>query len=116
MKEEILEGNKLIAEFMGKEIRGNWVILGGKYNSQYNICLLKYNSDWNESMEVVKKINKIFKPLTKSLTVTTAGVFLTKIYNAINEVDIQKSHEEIIDAIKWYNTNKEITAIDKEQA
>ncbi len=99
------EDNKLIAGFMGKKIQNDWVILGGKYNSQYHISVLKYQSDWNDLMSVVEKINKTLEPLTVSLQVTTAGVFLTKIHNAICEVDIKLAHSEIVSAIKWYNDN-----------
>jgi hypothetical protein len=61
--------------------------------------------DFNKLMSVVEKINKTLEPLTVSLQVTTAGVFLTKIHNAICEVDIKLAHSEIVSAIKWYNDN-----------
>ena len=57
---EILEGNKLIAEFMGKKIRGNWVLVGDKYNGEYAVSLLKYNTDWNDLMHVWCKIRSKF--------------------------------------------------------
>lgn len=56
MEEKILNGNKLIALFVGKEINGvavNWetpdVIIGS----------LKYHSDWNELMFVVEYLEDL---------------------------------------------------------
>lgn len=104
------EGNRLIVEFLGYKKKAFLEGYAGTffYKGRERFCqigMMKYHSSWDWLMPVVEKINKTLEPLTVSLTVTTAGVFLTKIHNAICEVDIKLAHSEIVSAIKWYNDN-----------
>lgn len=50
-KEEIIEGNKLIAEFMGEHTWTNLTTLKQEYNGNY-----QYHSSWDWLMPVVQKI------------------------------------------------------------
>jgi|SRR6185312_15737930 len=59
MKEnEILEGNKLIAEFMGAVFAETQINIPSKDGQWYFIEDLKYNYSWDWLMPVVEKIKK----------------------------------------------------------
>jgi hypothetical protein len=108
LSDAVQEGNKLIAKFMGGKTWNNDIFLFpvGESPLEHQSEMakyFKYHSSWDWLMPVVEKINEIFAPLTTPLIVTTAGVFLTKIHNAICEVDIKLAHSEIVSALKWYN-------------
>lgn len=55
---EIIEGNKLIAEFMGlKHSHGNWYRWDSENQGQGYVSELKYHTSWNALMPVVEKIS-----------------------------------------------------------
>lgn len=62
---EILEGNKLIAEFVGEEAPGNPIYkvykLQQGFISEYD---LEYNSSWDWLMPVVEKIEHLYETPT----------------------------------------------------
>ena len=67
-EQEIIEGNKLIAEFIGYKFNGNIVISApldkngfDNYDilTGYNISQAAYNSSWNWLMSVVEKIDNL---------------------------------------------------------
>lgn len=60
-QEEIIEGNKLIAEFMGWEKSPYENLPNKMYKNDLGVHIsqLKYNSDWNWLMEVVETIEDL---------------------------------------------------------
>ena len=105
---EIIEGNKLIAEFMGYEPRiQSW--RGMKDNTTYKInerwfpnWTLQYHTSWDWLMPVVEKICEIdnqadveFALLRNSANLE---IFKTSILCHIDGV-----YERVIQFIKWYN-------------
>ena len=112
---EILEGNKLIAEFMGIQVIDNEIDSPFRPNLNcFRENELKYHSDWNWLMPVVGKISTIKfrfgRFSTKIVTLSrepycrmdsTAKSFRNSSYNGtplINAV-----YETVLDFIKWYN-------------
>ena len=121
--EEIIEGNKLIAEFMGyKEgfpheggdyINCSDVVEGyeipdherafphndDKDSHQFPLNYLEFHSSWDWLVPVVKKIldlnnmSELYKRMTR---VTESLIYL----------DIQILFEEVVKFIKWYNSQQ----------
>lgn len=121
-KKEILEGNKLIAEFMGGKVVNNVYFCnnpattpkGGsfcytyeQYLDHYNIGQAKYDSSWDWLMPVVEKI--------KNICIKRSKIFLLKnripkqiegdVFEALLKVDINVLYLSTINFIKWYNEN-----------
>lgn len=85
-KEEILLGNKLIAEFMADyDLKRNW-----------SKVPLLYNSSWDWLMPVVEKI----KGMEKEYPIAIDSVTNIFIWYKINFVWIA-----VVEFIKWYNNN-----------
>lgn len=117
--QEIIEGNKLIAEFM--QVRNDFSDIyylpefGHYFNSygqiEWNECFrsneLKFNSSWDWLMPVVEKIEK-----TKQADVIIHAKNLVQIsYNKETKAYFYDSLLEnvwlaCIEFIKWYNQNK----------
>ena len=98
-QQEILEGNTLIAEFMGlqiisaKEIKGkvdDELILNDVSIPE---TMLYYYSSWDWLMPVVEKINDT----------GVAGGMLYDLREALTRVDIDLAWKEVIKFIKWHN-------------
>ena len=102
------ENNKLIADFMGikyvyddkyieniKEMRVNGVM----FEQGYMLSELKYNTDWNWLMPVVREIYNTELP-------NEDNNYIGDITEALLDVDIQSLHKAVIEFIKWYNLNK----------
>lgn len=84
--EEIIEGNKLIAVFMGK-LTGIGIPL-----STFNY----YHKDWNRLMPVVEKIGRLYdKAHLKEMSINSLSVFSP----------IETVFTCVIQFIKWYNQN-----------
>lgn len=67
-EQEILECNKLIAEFMGGILKSNRFEIPKEYiwipfENLCKISNLKYNSSWDWLMPVVSKISKMYEDL-----------------------------------------------------
>jgi hypothetical protein len=115
-EQEIIEGNKLIAEFINLPFKtygktGKTYYINGK---PFSIPNLKYHSDWNCLMEVVEKIQHMEDDLPVkidfqiyllgavelwidhkrifAMTAFEPGTLINAVYNGI------------IEFIKWYNT------------
>ncbi len=112
-EQEILEGNRLIAEFMGytvykKRYPRNHGI--GAPEAEYKDCILektKYHSDWNELMKVVEEIEQTGYGVTIGMRSaidiqTDEGCFNVRA-GAIKP-KIENLYTCIIQWIKWYNT------------
>ena len=135
-QEEIIEGNKLIGQFMGGEDNkqaDSWIasyINDNELNFQdedypetphdgscWKISDLKYHSDWNWLMGVVKKIEET-SPLGGIVMIQQGMCKITP--RAINQHQIISSndnylymgvkgkiastYQSVIEYIKWYNT------------
>lgn len=120
---ETQENNKLIAEFMGGVLSSvpNVINLPQKIgevkihcvngsellpNGTYKVCRiteLKYHSDWNWLMEVVKKCR---------VESNEEDSHWEAIYYSLSDLDIDNVYTAVISFIKWYNeTNNETNKI-----
>lgn len=119
--EEILEGNKLIAEFMGWQFIGMdrnsvWqnkqpVFKRGKKEPHLFLKAFEYHSSWDWLIPVY---NKILKTLNddKNLLLSIKGNPLINhiIKNVLDassidlQIHISSSFLKVVDIIKWYNT------------
>jgi len=124
-QEEIIEGNKLIAEFMGAIIDNKtkdsddpifeFPVSPSKFNFPYKRYHLswfggfrefanneeRYNNSWNWLMPVVKKISD-FSDIDKHKE-STGWYAHYGIESFLFEVNIEKTWELCIEFIKWYN-------------
>jgi hypothetical protein len=92
--------NKVIAEFMGI------TPLGGQFTEQ-EIEVLKYNSDWNQLMQVGKFCHDRMKELPNETVIAGFNTYW-KILTAIQTWEIENAHKAIYDFITWYSTHKPI--------
>lgn len=130
-QEEILEGNKLIAEFLYPNLRDRVLtrelILGEEAYAKMVIIhedyhLLRYHSSWDWLMPVVEKIEQI-KCVNVYTSKTTHGEFSIEIsyetpsYAGIQNnksifikdktlTKIESTYKAAIEFIKWYNEQK----------
>jgi hypothetical protein len=118
--EEILEGNKLIAQFMGDYfdtgLEPSYYI---RYNQEYKLEDSQFHSSWDWIMPVVDKINgmgkaysfAIFKTYV-SLTVEKGGKvfkdysFAFSEYITTEQTGKQAAFKLIVKFVKWENENK----------
>ena len=108
MTNETLEGNKLIAEFMGGDTKNiiNGVMLH-EYPSThetrrlFHFDDLHYNYLWDWLMPVVGKIHSIVNNGHKVLD--KEAYLWCQIMDAIVSVNIDGSHLSVYNYIKWYN-------------
>lgn len=105
--EEIIEGNRLIAEFMGWTTHPkhgeNYVINKSKYRKvpYWSDCsykamreILDYYNSWDWLMPVVEKIKQLeIVDFTKK----------KPIMNALIDIDINVLYNSVVEFIKWYN-------------
>lgn len=109
-EQEIIEGNKLIAEFMGAKIEqgGNdeWyamdIPLPDGTLTGIHLKDLKYNSSWEWLMKVVEKIIPEFRPRA----VNKKHPFFLIQYNLIQANGKESVWLAVVDFIKWHNDNK----------
>ena len=112
-KEEILESNKLIAEFMGGLFKSNkftindgWVWL--PFENMCKITSLRYNSSWDWLMPVIEKIESFGYRWEVGMS-TTSPYHYCKIWSIGSIEGISSSdaiYGAVIKFIKWYNQNK----------
>jgi len=111
-----IEGNKLIAEFMGWKSRSahetgaarlkEWQADNGKWWESEE---LPFNKDWNELMLVVEKIASMGYNVE---IINTPKYKTCRIYKSDNSVAScgaivsEKSFDAIVQFIQWYNENK----------
>ena len=102
---EIIEDNKLIAEFMGatyitaKQPNPYWENVPD--NGQYlDTKRLKYHSSWDWLMPVVEKIQEVVGD-NEELFETD---MFESLINTIPYANIEDSFKVVIEFIKWYNT------------
>lgn len=117
-QKEILEGNKLIAEFMGfkrkEDLQGfatfkNWTIEPFGY---FNDEGLKYHSYWDWLMPVVEKVRDsncmISIRFNRQLNTanTTIACFENKWHKdiSISGVGIESTYKAVVGFIEWHNS------------
>jgi hypothetical protein len=130
-KEEIIEGNKLIAEFMGiknvfeytnKEGESIGLYIGeedGYVDYRCDIQWIGYNDDWNQLMPVIEKVKEIKLPerygnVSYSIDYAEWIVWHKTIPGDLNQAQFISNHENLLEAnfdavvefIRWYNENK----------
>jgi hypothetical protein len=128
--ENIMENNKLIAEFMGYEIQkdpterffGRYKSLIGAWHKEIDLA---FHHDWNWLIEVVKKIEKTtirethgqFNENECEATISISientfcqilsnGAFLNEIISINGESKIEAVYSACVEFVKWYNENK----------
>ena len=118
-QEEILEGNKLIAEFMGLHYRSLKYYTGWYKDPEFQnrICDydgLQYHSSWNWLMPVCYKISEIIKdkynienltPLDELFDILSGGLYYTNDDLKVS-TNIMEVYSDVITFIKWYNSQQ----------
>lgn len=114
--QEIIEGNKLIAEFMGltKSINGATIetryVFDWKNKPQGDLPVdLKFNSSWDWLMPVIEKIETLdFIVIIKQnecVIVNNSGE-TPKFIQELCETKIKSVCLAVVEFIKWYDENK----------
>ena len=114
----IIENNKLIAEFLSVKIHPcetieNFKFLPieerGLYNG-YFIDALKYHEDWNWLMEVVEKIEslgyriEIVKHICRIYLSNKETIIISE-----NTPKIEAVYSACVEFIKWYNNQNKVS-------
>lgn len=117
--EEIIQGNKLIAEFMGWKLGElfEWPNGGKGYVLETE---LKYHTSWDWLMPVVEKINKICREVGGELSNHSRDQKDLEnpldnprhwkswsYHNARLSTDIVYVYNGVVEFIKWYNQNNQ---------
>ena len=102
-KEEILEGNKLIAEFMDEP----------EWCNEFNVLDVKYHSSWDWLMPVVEKIAKSKYPIYLYFSHIQNSCIVHELNNDIAiiresessrlESPLLSAYKAVIEFIKWHN-------------
>ena len=110
--DNIIENNKLIAEFMGFIADKSFEVklVDGINTSYYYykddvICLpetMRYNSSWNWLMEVVEKCLVGEAEYNED----EAKKAIHEIYESLCNINISSVYNACVKFIKWYNENK----------
>jgi len=113
-KEEILEGNKLIAKFMNLDIITDGI---SWFDTSYK-ALKKYNSSWDSLIPVVEKIESLPTKDKSRYVVDIASYtcditqeldaehFLGTIVSTIYPTKIEAVWNACVKFIEWYNNTK----------
>ena len=106
MDKTIIDGNKLIAEFMGVShaaVDGNlyYYVNGDSYDT------LEYHTSWDWLMPVVEKIYKLMNAITEIETNTTWAVLVSRLEESILRFKIADVFLVTVEAIKWYNNQSQ---------
>lgn len=111
MKDEI-EGNKVLAEFMGGKVvnrifhcEESTKTHNERFLDRYNISHARYNSSWDWLMPVINKIFSMdeyvdYKNQTSSI-LGQGGIYINPKY-------IENTWEQVVEFVEWYNENNRI--------
>jgi len=116
---EILEGNKLIAEFMEYMFLDDFNYPENNETGWYNElgnCVgieLKFHSSWDWLMSVVEKIELIIVDelkIEEDITINGTSCYIPAIDKSITKLSkINATYEAVVEFIKWYNLQKNVT-------
>lgn len=130
IEQEIIDGNKLIAEFMVYGEHGLWSYGDNakeRISKDAHDGTLKYHSSWDWLMPVVEKIAKLevekekvvtngnesyfdsYYPRTFAMVNAATQQFMVRINRfALHESNslIEATFSAVVEFIKWYNENK----------
>lgn len=117
---EVVEGNKLIAEFCGHklfagQVKFSYPVDGGLKGC--NQSSMKYHTSWDWLMPVVEKIESIgFETLIKSGWNESKEKLMNEVEIRNNQnglvawaceiSKIESTHQAIVQFIQWYNNSK----------
>jgi hypothetical protein len=103
----ILEGNKLIAEFMGYEVREGRAIEVVFKNETvaYRVTGLLYHSSWDWLMPVVDSIAALDEVYHWELSEETFSIDADKTFENVGG-GIDKVWKTVVQFIQWYNSQK----------
>jgi hypothetical protein len=117
MNTQIIENNKLLAEFMGcyQNNEGFWGFENTpnhkKWHTDRFLDCTKYDTDWNWLMQVVEKIenyneftNVLFAPQGCAIDVYIENGFAFS--NDCN-TKIEAVYNACVEFVQWYNSSKE---------
>lgn len=102
MNKEILEGNKLIAEFVTEEPE----VLKQDLKRAGTLESMQYHESWDWLMPVVEKIHNIFESEEDDILpyIYQCEEFLL-IRDELGTGRLPESWSAVVDFIKWYNEN-----------
>lgn len=109
MQREYIEGNKLIAVFMGFKKRGYLWMHPFEYMNVYpnvvfegdNTDSFRFHSSWNWLMPVV------FKILFKTGFTQEGEQYIFAIQNALGNCEITNLWKTVVEFIEWHNKQSE---------
>lgn len=107
MKEqEIIEGNKLIAEFMdwskAEQLEGYCAFNEAVYQYTYDELIFHFSWDW--LVPAIKKCQEAFKNVdTFSKNFGVWKDLYIRIQIALNDFDIEKVFSAVVEFVKYYN-------------
>ncbi len=112
MSTEIIEGNKLIAEFMGGSQKEDQMYIPDHVAECYKANCLVYDSSWDWLMPVVEQIENLgyYTEINKKIN---GGNYVHIADNSLNkdiansfglESKIEAMWQAVVEFIKWYNT------------
>jgi hypothetical protein len=114
-EKEIIDGNRLIAEFMGGVCSNygdgskGWIIPSLTINGvDGDERKLKFHSDWNWLMLAWKKIAHDVYEYRHELSkedYMTGHIFTKNMLSAFQKTDIESAWGNLVEFIKWYNQN-----------
>jgi len=111
MTQEIIDGNRFIAEFMGwkfnKERKAYYIPQTLGFPFKGKVEDLKYHKDWNWIMPVVIKCFDVYCDV-EGVSVFNADNQQFKLNDALLLTDINALWLAVIEFIEWYNQNKPI--------
>jgi hypothetical protein len=115
-QEQIIEGNKLIAEFMGWHYNSKYnqwcmmedlTILDGEEYAGEWFRVLKFHSSWDWLLPVIRKIRDYLNnmPERPSKNHCCKGDLIeVDIQCALWEINIENTWQHTVEFIKWYNS------------
>ena len=103
MNLKIINGNMLIAKFMGWKVfptqsRTSALCYKGKSNIDIPIEMLDYHDDWSLLMPVIKKIKKSLIGVVANKSFLLEG----RIRNAMEKIDIKKTWAAVVKFLEWH--------------
>ena len=111
--ENILENNRLIAEFLGQKSdkyefpQFGYMNTKGDFITEFNDSQLKFHKDWNWLMEAVEKIESkgfdIFINTCVCRIVDVGEDRFEDIECFVNNNKKQAVYKAVVEFIKWYN-------------